>query len=315
MAAILFTACTQDELAEQGNTLPDGEYPLQIGSVSIDVKSSAEPWSEERPQTRVAENDNGTGSVWQWDGSEMIGVRLGNETTTYTLNADKTLTTDQQLYWTSTDPATVTAWYPTDETVNLSDQSEGLAYMLKAEVPGATYDNKITLDFKHQLAKVRVKLKGERASQVTNVEVYGFTSCTNTQGTLATDADSQGWITTKSCIYNGESCWEANLVPGEIGDQTTQPFVRLNETTVVPVSTLTTLEAGNVHTITITANSEGTQTIDLSNTDYEINGDGTYYFSGTASHAIRVTGGKPNIYLEDAQISVSGGKSSARNGK
>lgn len=311
MAAALFTACTQDELAEQGNTLPDGEYPLQIGSVSIDVKSSAEPWSEERPQTRVAENDNGTGSVWQWDGSEMIGVRLGNETTTYTLNADKTLTTDQQLYWTSTDPATITAWYPTDETVNLSDQSEGLAYMLKAEVPGATYDNKITLDFKHQLAKVRVKLKGERASQVTNVEVYGFTSCTNTQGTLATDADSQGWITTKSCIYNGESCWEANLVPGEIGDQTTQPFVRLNETTVVPVSTLTTLEAGNVHTITITANSEGMQTIDLSNEDCIINDDGTYYFSGTGNHAIRVTGGKPNIYLEDAQISVSGGKSSA----
>ena len=311
MAAALFTACTQDELAEQGNTLPDGEYPLQIGSVTLDVKSSAEPWSEERPQTRVAENDNGTGSVWQWDGSEMIGVRLGNETTTYTLNADKTLTTDQQLYWTSTDPATITAWYPTDETVNLSDQSEGLAYMLKAEVPGATYDNKITLDFKHQLAKVRVKLKGERASQVTNVEVYGFTSCTNTQGTLATDADSQGWITTKSCIYNGESCWEANLVPGEIGDQTTQPFVRLNETTVVPVSTLTTLEAGNVHTITITANSEGMQTIDLSNEDCIINDDGTYYFSGTGNHAIRVTGGKPNIYLEDAQISVSGGKSSA----
>ena len=35
MAAILLAACTQDELAEQGNTLPDGEYPLQIGSGSI----------------------------------------------------------------------------------------------------------------------------------------------------------------------------------------------------------------------------------------------------------------------------------------
>lgn len=96
-------------------------------------------------------------------------------------------------------------------------------------------------------------------------------------------------------------------MPGEIGDQTTQPFVRLNETTVVPVSTLTTLEAGNVHTITITANSEGTQIIDLSNSDYEINSDGIYYFSGTGSHAIKVTDGKPNIYLEDAQISVSSG--------
>ena len=70
MAVALLAACSQDELAEQGNTLPDGEYPLQIGSVSITAESSAEPCSEERPQTRVAENDNGTGSVWQWDGSE-----------------------------------------------------------------------------------------------------------------------------------------------------------------------------------------------------------------------------------------------------
>ena len=68
-----------------------------------------------------------------------------------------------------------------------------------------------------------------------------------------------------------------------------------------------TTQAGALHTITITANREGTQTIDLSNSDYEINDDRTYYFSGTASHAIRVTGGKPNIYLEDAEISVSGG--------
>ena len=41
--AILFTACTQDELAEQGCTLPDGAYPLPTGSVTLDVESSAEP--------------------------------------------------------------------------------------------------------------------------------------------------------------------------------------------------------------------------------------------------------------------------------
>ena len=190
---LALSACSQDELAEQGNTLPDGEYPLQIGSVSITAESSTEPWSEERPQTRVAENDNGTGSVWQLDGSEMIGVRLGNETTTYTLNADKTLTTDQQLYWTSTDPATVTAWYPTDETVGLSDQSEGLAYMLKAEVPGATYNNEIALDFKHQLAKVRVVLSGTQASLAQSVEVYGCTTCTNNEGAPVA-GDTQGWL-------------------------------------------------------------------------------------------------------------------------
>lgn len=306
MAAILFTACTQDELAEQGNTLPDGEYPLQIGSVSITAEASEEPW------TRVTEKPDGSGSVFHDE--DRIGVRIAGseETGIYRIKVDDagnvTITPDKPVYWKSTQPAEVTAWYPAEASrVSLGSQHmDGLTYVLRGTGTG-NHQSPVSLGFTHSLAKVRVKLKGERASQVTNVEVYGFTSCTNTQGTLATDADSQGWITTKSCIYNGESCWEANLVPGEIGDQTTQPFVRLNETTVVPVSTLTTLEAGNVHTITITANSEGTQTIDLSNSDYEINDDGTYYFSGTGNHAIRVMGGKPNIYLEDAQINVSDG--------
>ncbi len=299
MAAALFTACSQDELAEQGTALPGGEYPLQIGSVSITAEASEEPW------TRVTEKPDGSGSVWQ--PNDAITVSLDGETATYTYDGSA-WTSDAPLYWKNTQTAEVTAWYPaTDGVVNLSDQDRnGLTYVLRGTGTG-NHQSPVSLGFTHSLAKVRVKLKGERASQVTNVEVYGFTSCTNTQGTLATDADSQGWITTKSCIYNGESCWEDNLVPGEIGDQTTQPFVRLNETIVVPVSTLTTLEAGNVHTITITANSEGTQTINLSNGDYTISGDGIYYFTGTASHAIKVTGGKPNIYLEDAQISVSSG--------
>ena len=299
MAVALLTACTQDELAEQGTALPDGEYPLQIGSVSITAEASEEPW------TRVTEKPDGSGSVWQPD--DAITVSLDGETATYTYDGSA-WTSDTPLYWKNTQTAEVTAWYPaTDGALYLGGQDKGLVYVLRATVDNASHNTPVNLQFEHQLAKVRVKLKGERASQVTNVEVYGFTSCTNTQGTLATDADSQGWITTKSCIYNGESCWEANLVPGEIGDQTTQPFVRLNETTVVPVSTLTTLEAGNVHTITITANSEGMQTIDLSNEDCIINDDGTYYFSGTGNHAIRVMGGKPNIYLEDAQINVSDG--------
>lgn len=77
----------------------------------------------------------------------------------------------------------------------------------------------------------------------------------------------------------------------------------------VQLTSPVTLEAGKVHTITITANREGTQTIDLSTlTDtHEINDNGTYYVTGTGQYGIRVTGGSPNIYLEDAQISVSGG--------
>ena len=302
-ALLLLAACTQDEPGGQGNELPYGEYPLQIGSVTLDVESSTEPWSEERPQTRVAENDNGTGSVWQWDGSEMIGVRLGDETTTYTLNADKTLTTDQQLYWTSAAPATVTAWYPTDETVGLSDQSEGLAYMLKAEVPGATYDNKITLSFKHQLAKVRVVLSGTQASLAQSVEVYGYTTCTNNEGAPIA-GDTQGWLKMKHTTYtDGTECWEANVVPGTI---TLDNFVRINgQTATVNDGFPTTLSAGEMYTLNLTVGQPITE-ITPGNVP-TISDDGHYRISCTLGEAVTITGGKPTIYLEDAQISVSGG--------
>ena len=300
---LLFTACSQDELAEQGCTLPDGEYPLQIGSVTLDVESSAEPCSEERPQTRVAENDNGTGSVWQWDGSEMIGVRLGDETTTYTLNADKTLTTDQQLYWTSAAPATVTAWYPTDESVDLSDQSEGLAYVLKAEVPGATYNNEIALDFKHQLAKVRVVLSGTQASLAQSVEVYGCTTCTNNEGAPVA-GDTQGWLKMKHTTYtDGTECWEANVVPATI---TLDNFVRINgQTATVNDGFPTTLDASTMYTLNLTVGQPITE-ITPGNVP-TISDDGHYRISGTLGEAVTITGGKPTIYLEDAQISVASG--------
>lgn len=296
---LLFTACTQDELAEQGCTLPDGEYPLQIGSVTLDVESSAEPWSEERPQTRVAENDNGTGSVWQWDGSEMIGVRLGDETTTYTLNADKTLTTDQQLYWTSAAPATVTAWYPTDESVDLSDQSEGLAYMLKAEVPGATYDNKITLDFKHQLAKVRVVLNGTQASLAQSVEVYGYTTCTNNEGAPIA-GDTQGWLKMKHTTYtDGTECWEANVVPGTI---TLDNFVRINgQTATVNDGFPTTLDASTMYTIDLTVvvpkQIFGGETITK---------PGAYIVKGTVTEGITLDSEDITLILEGADVNTNG---------
>ena len=307
-AALLLAlaACTQDETAiptgETHATLPYGEYPLQIGGVTLDAESSAEPWSAEEPQTRVAENDNGTGSVWQWDGSEMIGVRLGNETATYTLNVGPILTADKQLYWTSTAPATVTAWYPTNETVDLSDQSEGLAYMLKAEVSNATYNNEITLDFKHQLAKVRVVLNGTQASLAQSVEVYGYTTCTNNEGAPVA-GDTQDWIKMKKQTYGNTECWEANVVPGNI---TITDFIRINgQTATVNDGFPTTLEAAKMYTIDLTVGKEITE-ITADNCQ-NINGDGYYRVSGGFGNTITVTGGNPIIYLENANISVGSG--------
>lgn len=301
MAAILLAACSQNELAEQGNTLPDGEYPLQIGSVSITAEASEEPW------TRVAENEtDGMGSHWT-DG-DKIGVRIGDneETGIYIINVDDagnvTVEPETPVYWKSTQTAEVTAWYPAEaSSVNLGFQHRnGLTYVLHGTGTG-NHQSPVTLGFTHQLAKVRVVTKG--TAQVRNISIRNVpTFYTIEEGKITGQDTYLSDIPMLRVEREGiDTYWEASVGPGaeikyfDLGG--------MNCALNTPVTT----QAGALHTITWTVNNEGTTTIDLLNEDCIINDDGTYYFSGTASHAIRVTGGKPNIYLEDAQISVSGG--------
>ena len=294
MAAALLTACTQDELAEQGTALPDGEYPLQIGSVSITAEASEEPW------TRVTEKPDGSGSVWQPD--DAITVSLDGETATYTYDGSA-WTSDTPLYWKNTQTAEVTAWYPaTDGVVNLSDQDRnGLTYVLRGTGTG-NHQSPVTLKFEHQLAKVRVVAKG--TAEVRDISIWNVpTICYIEEGKITgQDNSTTGIIPMLSVEREGiGACWEAS-----VGPDVEIKYFSLDGMNCELTSPVTT-QAGALHTITWTVNNEETTTIDLSNSDYTINGDGTYYFSGTGSHAIRVTGGNPEIYLEDAQISVSSG--------
>ena len=290
-ALLLLAACTQDELGGQGNELPYGEYPLQIGGVTLDVESNVEPWSAEGPQTRVAEdNTDGKSSVWEWNGSEMIGVRLGNETATYTLNVDKNLITDRQLYWTSAAPATVTAWYPTDESVDLSDQSEGLAYMQ-------------------------------------SVEVYGCTTCTNNEGVPVIDNAQQGWLKMQHTTYtDGTECWEANVVPGTI---TLTDFIRINgQTAKINEGFPTTLEAAKMYTIDLTVGENqifGGETITKPG-EYIVKGtvtesitldseDITLILEGadinTNGIAINIVSGNPTLKIQGTENTVKSATSTA----
>lgn len=300
---LLFTACTQDELAEQGTALPDGEYPLQIGSVSITAEASEEPW------TRVTENEDGTVGEWEWDGMEKFAVRLGDETAVYTLNPDHTMTADRQLYWKSTAPATVTAWYPaTDGALYLGGQDNGLVYVLRAAADNASHNTPVNLQFEHQLAKVRVIVKG--TADVIDVEPMNVPiSCDVKEGEIVDIGIMQlNYPMFKTTYEDIGPCWEINLPPSP--DYRIENFMIFTSDPIdiqCDITPSITLEAGKVHTFTLTVHRKDTKTIDLSNGDYIINDDGTYYFSGTAGHAIRVTGGNPEIYLEDAQISVSSG--------
>lgn len=247
---LLLAACTKDELAD-GDRLPEGQYPLEIAAVTLSVEGGeAQPWGA--PQTRVSENADGTGSVWEWDGSEMIGVQLGDKTTTYTLNTDHTLLADRQLYWTSTAPnQPVTAWYPaTDGTLDLRDQdTNGLAYLLHGTGTG-DYLTPVTLTFTHSLAKVRVTPTGDALGEVQSLQLYTYTQCTYEKGTVV-QGSQEGWIEMKKCEYtengNAITCWEANVVPG----YTITKLMANNDNKERDLSAAITPEAGKFYNITL----------------------------------------------------------------
>ena len=247
---LLLAACTQDELTDD-TRLPEGQYPLQIAAVTLSVEGGeAQPWGA--PQTRVSENGDGTGSVWEWDGSEMIGVQLGDKTTTYTLNTDHTLLADRQLYWTSTAPnQPVTAWYPaTDGTLDLRDQdTNGLAYLLHGTGTG-DYLTPVTLTFTHSLAKVRVTPTGDALGEVQSLQLYTYTQCTYEKGTVV-QGSQEGWIEMKKCEYtengNAFTCWEANVVPG----YTITKLMANNDNKERDLSAAITPEAGKFYDITL----------------------------------------------------------------
>ena len=98
-AALLLSACSQDELAENSTALPEGEYPLQIGSVTLTVEVSEQPW------TRVSENLT-DGMSSEFKAGDAIGVSLNGETATYTYDGN-TWTSEAPLYWKDKEPVTV----------------------------------------------------------------------------------------------------------------------------------------------------------------------------------------------------------------
>lgn len=279
-ALLLFAACTQDELTEQGDTLPEGVYPLEISSVTLDAEVSSQPWGADAPQTRVSENPDRNSS--KWDGGEVITVQLGdNQTTTYkVVDTDGTLDrTGDQLYWTKRE-GNVTAWYPENGEIRLDNQQGGnLAYVLRATEEKAFYDSPVSLKFTHQLAKIRVKLTGEKAGSVTDVKIESYTFCTNTNGVVEGDETSVGEIT----MYKvDDQTYEANVVPEKIIEK-----FRVNNGDWVNLSTPVTPVAGHYHEITIYAEGKdftvtGNYTIEGTHKPIIINGDYTVTFKNAS---------------------------------
>ena len=204
VAALLLSACSQDEPGENNTTLPEGEYPLQIGSVSLTAEVSEQPW------TRVSENPtDGKSSVWA-DG-DRIGVRIGDneETGIYVMNVDAEgrvvgVTPEKPVYWKDKQPATITAWYPVKEELDFTHQDQGLTYLLQGtSTSNADYNTSANLTFSHQLAKVRVTLEGIKADEVTPVTVRSYPNDTHNQGTNVTTEDDAAYYPIRDANYGG----------------------------------------------------------------------------------------------------------------
>ena len=331
LAAFALAACTQDELAEQPTALPEGAYPITFSAVQV---------AEALPQTRVTETSDGMGSAWNERTGDMIIVKVsggGNdaETKCSLSNNGQIATHTEYLWWHTTNFSSVNAWYSNLKgsntssdmfAVTLANQTtdNGLAYVLKADEVKANYQTgNITLTFRHQLAKIRVKLDGAKAGEVTSVSVKSRTSCTVAEGNVTVGTD-EGYIAMRKATYNGQTYWEANVVPGvEIKD------FRLNGNVDCQLTQTVMPQAGHVHEVNINVKPKFSivdnngNPVDASNisTDVTITGasDQPITITGTchvtlkdvslnvgSGNAISITSGTPTIHVQGTSSISSG---------
>lgn len=216
LAALMLAACASDELTDGTvQDLPEGMYPLQIAGVSITAESNAEPWGADTPQTRMAENITDGKYSSAWESGDKIKVQIGDATPgTYTYQSSGLTVAagDAYAYWPSkADGQNIRAWYTSsgNETVDLSDQTKGLAYVVTAQAT-ANFNTQVSLTFSHALAKVRVELTGEIVSLVDNVSIKSYTTCALSQGTWSNGAN----VGEIKMYKVADKVFEANVYPG-----------------------------------------------------------------------------------------------------
>lgn len=314
---LMLAACTQEQLADSDvQNLPEGAYPLTFTAMQGEPVAS--------PQTRVSDYDDTDGNhKSKWTTGDRIKVVVsegGNDMeTTCTLDENGNITGyNPKLYWKTTQTSKINAWYSniagqatvTDNTVNLADQHSGLAYVLKAEEKtGVNYKSgSISLQFKHQLAKVRVKLvKGTYEGDLSNVTVKinsQYTSCTISNGTV-TVSGTTGDITMHKTTSGSDTYYEANVVSGTLSATDAFQITADGKSTNATLNNGVTLTAGQLYEITVTVNKPAPTEYDLSmNTDITINDDKEYILTGSGTGHVTING-NATVTLNNATIEPS----------
>lgn len=258
----LLASCSQEELEGGGTALPAGKYPLAFTAGVGEMQTRA-----------VAGKD-------VWTENDAIGVRMGSgtETAKYEPKPDGGTWTARPadaantLYWQSTAPAYITAWYPYGEqnNVDISDQSKGFAGFdfLRAEA-SASYNTPLALTFRHQMAKVTCVLTNDASLspdewKSVRVAYYGYPSATFTDGELKNGSDEMGWITPQADTdTEAGNTHVALLVPQVLDGKTS--FIRVTATVggtkrdfyYTPTGNAAKIEGGKAYTYNISVRRDG----------------------------------------------------------
>ncbi len=276
---------------------------MHIGSVSLTAEVSEQPW------TRVSENQaNGMSSEFQQ--GDAIGVSLNGETATYTYDGS-TWTSEAPLYWKDKNYTTVSAWYPVDETIDFTHQDKELTYLLKADGVEAGFDKPANFTFSHQLAKVRVKLTGDKANEVQTVTVRSYPKATHNQGTNVTKEGDAAYYPMLKTNYGDENYWEANLLDGHLEAANTFRVSKDGKNFVqVKLTENVNIDPGYVHTITINVEQAPTE-IDLDTYEgptLSVSGKTILKGDGKTSKNLQVTvAPDTELTLQDVNLSYNEG--------
>lgn len=316
----LMTACSQEELTD-GNALPEGRYPVEIASVSIGGEGSAQPWGADAPQTR-AEDEEYNGEIrtlWQEGDIFYMKFKDGDGIGSYTVTGSGGKDRGKTLYWRSTTrEETLVSWFTQPSLdadggmLDISDQSERLAYVCRKEQPVKYGGGDITVVLEHQLAKVRVYVQGTGyEGNATGVSINGVpATCTVTDG-VPTSAET-GTITMHPTTLNNAACFEVNLLPGKVGGDDSFTVAFGSEDPITLDVEEFEVDGGNIYTVNLRLQKKDTEVVDLSGqaSVYEINDNKMYFFycsKASNKHGIRVTGGTPTIYLANVNLDVTDG--------
>ena len=174
--------------------------------------------------------------------------------------------------------------------------------MLKGKGSGDYQSSSVELSFSHQLAKVRVRLEGEKAGNVNGVKIESYTSCTNTNGTVKGNETSVGEIT----MYKvDDKTYEANVVP----EKTIEKF-KVNGGDWVVLSTPVTPLEGKVHEVTIDVKQA---TLKPEGDKFTVNGGNVLIKDYTGTEPI-IVNGTATITLDNVKLTTDGTAMEINNG-